>query len=260
MPRRRWRSRPSGAKHRKRNIVLALLVIMLFMIYSFIYIEKNLKQPLMNLAKIRIKQIATESINKAISEQLAKGMNYEKLIDWRTDRNGKVTGFTLNYAEHMKITTGSIAIVEKMLKDLKEIPDHIPLGQAMNSAILASFGPDIPIRLVPEGAVKAVLQTRVQNAGINMVLVEVYLHITSEVTIIIPFDTEPEIVETEVPISYSLVVGDVPMYYFDGKGNPVGGTTGALPPNISLPNLHPAAPANSEEGAKMPENGAEHGK
>jgi len=203
----------------------------------------------MNLAKIRIKQIATESINKAIFEQVNRTMNVEKLIDWRTDLNGKVTGFTLNASEHLKITSDAIKTVEKTMKELKEIPDHIPLGQAMNSAILASFGPDVPIRLVPEGAVKADLNTRYQNAGINMVLVEVYLKITAEVAIIIPFDTEPEVVETEVPISYSLIVGDVPTYYFDGKGNPVGSQTGILPPNVSLPNLN-LKPENGGKGEK----------
>ncbi|WP_248928112.1 sporulation protein YunB [Paenibacillus hamazuiensis] len=253
--RRRWKSRPAPAKHVKRNILIALLIFMLFSIQSFIYIEKNLKPPLMNLAKIRIKQLATQSINTAITERMSQGTNYDKLIDWRTDASGKVTGFTLNYAEHMKITSDTITTVDTLLKNLKEIPEHIPLGQAMNSAILASFGPDIPIRLVPAGAVKVDLSTRYQNAGINMILVEVYLRIIAEVTIIIPFDSEPEIVETEVPISYSLVVGDVPTYYFDGKGNPVGGSSGALPPSISLPGLH-MAPSGKNEAPKAEESSA----
>lgn len=250
--RRRWRSKPTGAKHVKRNVLLALLIFLLFSIQSFIYIDKNLKHPLMNLAKIRIKQIATESINKAISEQVNRTMSVERLMDWRTDLNGKVTGFTLNTAEHLKITTDAIKTVERTMKELKEIPDHIPLGQAMNSPILASFGPDVPIRLVPEGAVKADLNTRYQNAGINMVLVEVYLKITAEVAIIIPFDSEPEVVETEVPISYSLVVGDVPTYYFDGKGNPLGSAAGVLPPNVSLPNIG--------KPLQKPESGEKEGK
>ncbi|TBL73986.1 sporulation protein YunB [Paenibacillus thalictri] len=252
MFRRRWKSKPTGAKHIKRNVFLALLIMMLFSLQSFIYIEKNLKPPLMNLAKIRIKQIATESINQAIMERMTEAAHYDKLIDWRTDSNGKVTGFSLNYAEHMKITAETISTVEKLLKGLKDMPEHIPLGQAMNSAILASFGPDIPIRLVPAGAAKVDVSTRQQNAGINMVQVEVYLRIIAEVTIIIPFDTESEIVETEVPISYSLVVGDVPTYYFDGKGNPVGGTGGMLPPNVSLPNTNTTAPAKPGDAVKKP--------
>ncbi|UJF32339.1 sporulation protein YunB [Paenibacillus hexagrammi] len=108
----------------------------------------------------------------------------------------------------------------------------------MNSAILASFGPEIPIKLLPVGNVKVDLSTRSQNAGINMVLFEVYVHIIAEVSVIIPFDSDTEIVETEIPISYSLVVGDVPMYYFDNKGNPVGDAKdSAAAPSLSIPSL-----------------------
>src|SRR5690606_4157970 len=95
-------------------------------------------------------------------------------------------------------------VVQGTLDELTRIPEHIPLGQAFDSAIVASFGPDVPIRFVPEGAAIVELRTREHNAGINMLLVEVYMRITVEVTIIIPFDTEPEIVQTEVPISYLL--------------------------------------------------------
>jgi sporulation protein YunB len=234
--RRGWKSSTTGKSRLKRTILIVLAIVLLFILQAYIYVDKNLKGPLTSLAKIRLKQIATESINSAISERIAENTNFEKLIDWRTDRNGKINGFILNYAEHMKITAETVQIVKKQLERLTSVPEHIPLGQAMNSPILASFGPDIPIRLVPAGAAKVDLNTRYQNAGINMILVEVYIRITVEVTVIIPFDSEPEIVETELPISYSLVVGDVPTYYFDGKGNPVGQTV--PPPNISVPNMN----------------------
>jgi sporulation protein YunB len=233
---RRWKSKPVGTKKIKRNLILVSLVLLLLTVQMFIYIEKNLKPPLASLAKIRIKQIATQSINSAIADRIAQNTNFEKLIDWRTDKSGKTTGFMLNYAEHMKITADTIKTVQEQLINLQALHEHIPLGQALNSPILASFGPNIPIKFVPAGAVKVDLSTRYQNAGINMLLVEVYLRIIAEVTIIIPMDTVPETVETELPISYALVVGDVPTYYFDGKGNPLN-TSPPLPANLSLPKL-----------------------
>ncbi|WP_284644468.1 sporulation protein YunB [Paenibacillus silviterrae] len=245
MIRRRWRSRPTGKARLKRNLLIILVILLLFLIQGYVYVDTHLKGPLMSLAKVRIKQMATEAINSAISERVSETTNFEKLIDWRSDKNGKVTGFSLNYGEHMKITSETVRTVEQKLKALESVPEHIPLGQAMSSPILASFGPDIPIKLTPAGAAKVELNTRYQNAGINMILVEVYIRITVELTIIIPFDTVPEVVQTELPISYSLVVGDVPTYYFDGKGNPVG-QSNPLPPGISLPNLSLTAPTGKE--------------
>ncbi|MFS0840170.1 sporulation protein YunB [Paenibacillus sp. 1P03SA] len=250
MIRQRWKSRPTRKQGWKKRLFIVLLIFTLVSLQSFIIIERNLKPPLMNLAKVRIKQIATESINEAISDRISRGTDFEKLIDWKTDSGGKVSGFMLNYSEHMRITAETRGAVQSQLNRLTAIPEHIPLGQAMGSAILASFGPNIPIRITPAGAVKVDLSTRHENAGINMILVEVYIRIVAEVSVIIPFDSEPEIVETEIPISYSLVVGDVPMYYFDNKGNPVGSSKDAVPPSISLPNLKGQPTAGS--GGKLP--------
>lgn len=233
---RTWRS-SSQRKSSKLKILLFGILIMIFLIVqSFVFVERNLRDPLMNVAKIRVKQKATEAINTAITERIAQGTDLDRLIDWRTDNNGNISGFMLNYAEHMKIAGDAVQIVQNSLKNLQSIPEHIPIGLAVNSAILASFGPDVPVKFVPAGAVKVDLNTRKTDAGINMLLVEVYIRIIAEVTIIIPFDTKPEVVETEIPISYLLVVGDVPMYYFDGKGNQVGGSE-VLPPTVSLPDL-----------------------
>lgn len=189
----------------------------------------------MHVAVMRVKQVATQAINKSITDQVAHQTDVtEKLIDWKTNSSGKITAFMLNYAEHMRITSQTIQTVQNTLADLGDIPEHIPIGQALGSAVIASFGPRVPVKFEPLGAAKVDLNTRQKDAGINMILVEVYMRITAEVSIIIPFDTHPELVETEIPISYLLVVGDVPMYYYDNKGNPVGDSAPGAP-NISLP-------------------------
>ncbi|CAH1190384.1 Sporulation protein YunB [Paenibacillus plantiphilus] len=241
--RRGWRNRgrssgrrrsSTGKLSRRKLWLFILLIVFLFMMQSFIYIERNLRDPLMHVAEIRVKQVATQAINKAISEQVAHQSSFDKLVDWKMSANGKVSGFMLNYAEHMRITSQTIETVQSMLNQIGDIPEHIPIGQAMGSAFIASYGPRIPVKFEPLGAVKVDLNTRQSDAGINMILVEVYMRIVAEVSIIIPFDTKPELVDTEIPISYLLVVGDVPMYYYDNNGKPVGDSA-ASAPNISLP-------------------------
>ncbi|TXK84858.1 sporulation protein YunB [Paenibacillus sp. N3.4] len=248
MQRRRWRSRPTGKTSRKKMVFISLLIVFLFVVQLFIFMERNLRSPLMNLAKVRIKQIATQAINSAIADHVADNTNAEQLIDWKIDKNGKINGFMLNYNEHMRITSDTIKTVQNELGRLQGISEHIPVGQALNSAILSSFGPDIPIKLLPVGIVKVDLNTRTQNAGINMVMFEVYVKIIAEVSVIIPFDSDTEIVETEIPISYSLVVGDVPTYYYDNKGNPVGSNKDAGPPGLTIPTVPSVGSTSSSKG------------
>ncbi|GJM72137.1 hypothetical protein HMSSN036_43530 [Paenibacillus macerans] len=62
------------------------------------------------------------------------------------------------------------------------------------------------------------------------------MRVKTELAVVVPFDMQSQVVETEIPVSYLLVVGDVPMYYYDSKGNPVGESQ-ANAPNIALPSL-----------------------
>ncbi|WP_238327608.1 sporulation protein YunB [Paenibacillus gorillae] len=243
-------SPPVSPRSRKKRywVLFALLVLLLGTIQSFVYIEKHLRPPLMKVAEIRIKQVATQAINKATTEEVVSNSDFEKLIDWKMNSAGKVSGFMLNYAEHTKIRAQTIDTVQSTLSDLKEIPERIPIGNALGSAIISSYGPRVPVKFEPVGAVKVDLNTRQKNAGINMILIEVYIHIVTEVAIIVPFETEPQLVETEIPISYLLVVGDVPMYYYDNKGNPLGDSA-AQAPNISVP-------LTNGEGVSKPSDGS----
>ncbi|MFF2481783.1 sporulation protein YunB [Paenibacillus sp. NPDC058071] len=244
-----WGSKPKPARRKRRIWIIALLLsFFLIGIQSVVYIDKHLRPPLMKVAQIRIKQIATQAINEATTEKVAGQSDFEKLIDWKMNSDGKVSGFMLNYAEHTKIRAQTIQTVQATLSHLKEIPERIPVGNALGSPIISSYGPRIPVKFEPVGAVKVDLNTRQKNAGINMILIEVYIRIMTEVAIIVPFETEPQLVETEIPISYLLVVGDVPMYYYDNKGNPVGDSAHQAP-NIALP-------LKEGEGISKPSDGS----
>ncbi|WP_445671664.1 sporulation protein YunB [Paenibacillus sp. FSL R7-0331] len=242
----------SPARPRRRGSfwLILSLVLAIGVLQGLRYVEQHLRPPIIHLAQIRVKQIATESINKAITSQVADGGDAEALIDWKTDNNGKISGFMLNYREHMRITSQAAEVIQSTLQELHNRTEHIPLGQALDSPLIASFGPDVPIKIEPQGAVKVELNTRQKNAGINMILVEVYIHIVTEVAVVVPFDMEPQVVDTEIPVSYLMVVGDVPMYYYDNQGNPVG-DNGSSAPGIAIP-----APGQSTDKHGAADSGA----
>ncbi|NMO95593.1 sporulation protein YunB [Paenibacillus lemnae] len=244
-PSRQHETRP---KSRKKWWLFAVFVLLFAIFQLFLYVERNLKPPIMHLAQIRVKQIATEAINKAITSQVSEGKTFDNLVNWQTDSAGKVTGFMLNYAEHLRITSFTTQLVQETLESIHNRKEHIPLGQVLKSPIVASFGPKIPVKIEPQGAVKVQLDTRQQEAGINMILVEVFVHIVTEVAVVVPFDMEPQVVETDIPISYLLVVGDVPMYYYDNQGRPVGENRSAAP-SIAIPS---PAPNHGEKLQSVP--------
>src|SRR5690606_30142481 len=138
------------------------------------YIEQNMRQPLMEIAKMRVSQIASTTLNKAVSEQVVQSTDYRNIIEWKT---GEPRGFTLNYAEHTDMVKKTVDVVKSTLYDLTQVPVEVPLGQVMDSAILATFGPNIPIKLTPMGSSLVTMETNQVTAGWNMVIVEVYIKI-----------------------------------------------------------------------------------
>lgn len=218
--RRRWRRTPKSAWSRPKRIFLWTTSLLLILtLATWLYIERNIKPILLHHAGILILQTSTEAINTAITEQVSHQTDAENLIDWHTDSSGKVSGFTLNYLAHMRIAAQTTTIVEQTLAKLQAQHQAVPLGQIFGSTLLTRYGPSIPVSMQPMGAVKVDLKTRHKNAGINMVLVEVYVQVTVDMTVLVPLDARMQTVHTELPISYVLVVGGVPDYIAQPNGN-----------------------------------------
>ena len=203
------------------------------------FFDVRMKEPLFFLAKTRITQVATEAVNAAIAARFAEQAAVGGLIRWQTNERGDISGFVIDYREQMRITAETVRIVQDVLREKERLPEHIPLGHALDSPLLSAIGPRVPVRFYPIGAVRANVETRQHDAGINHVLVEVFLRVRTDIAIVIPFDRQAETIETEIPLTYVLVAGDVPLYYYDNKGNPVGGSAEAppvvLPPVADYP-------------------------
>lgn len=232
--------KPRRRMKRKHYWLIMAFLLLFVIIQSTLFLDRELRGPLMFLAKIKINQIATEAINTAIKEEVAQSANSDNLIQWKTNAEGKITGFQMDYKEQMAITARTIEVVDRVLQEREAVPERIPIGHALNSPFISSIGPSVSVTFHPATAVKVDVETKQTETGINNLLVEVYVRIRTEIAVVIPFDHEPEILETKIPLSYVLVVGDVPTYYYDNNGNPVGNGS-AQAPSIALPSKPEAA-------------------
>ncbi len=234
-PAAKWASRPPRRPlKRKHKWMIALAIVLFLLVQGILFLDRELRGPLMFLAKVRITQMATDAINTAIAEEIAQTVDSDKLLTWRTNETGKVTGLVMDYKQQMSIAAKTIQVVNRVLKEREDIPERIPIGHALNSPFLSSIGPSVSVKFHPATAVKADVDTRSTETGINNTLVEVFVRVRAEIAVVIPFDQEPQPIETEIPLSYVMVVGDVPTYYYDNHGNPVGNSAPQAPV-ISLP-------------------------
>lgn len=218
--RRRWRNPLSGP----RAFFIAVVIFIVLTIQSFVFIENRLEPTLLILASQKAEQLAKEAISDAVTKRIAQqGVNFNEIIKLEKDNTGKIQSYEFNFKEYSRIVGETTSRVQNRLKEFEQekVERSVPLGLVTGSSFLAQMGPELPITFVPVGSVRTRLDTEIKEAGINMVLVTVFVFVEVDLRIIIPFATELKTVTTQIPITHSLIIGDVPQYWYNNpEGKP----------------------------------------
>lgn len=195
---------------------------------------------MIHMAKTEVKKIAQEAILEGIEKQKELGNDLNQLVKVEKKQNGETSFIQIDSKVQADIYTHAVSGIYKKLKQLKDRPIEISLGQIWQSELFADHGPYIPLEIWPKGAPKVTLIPKSESQGINMVMVTLNMHVRVEMGVLVPFSEEVMTVESEYPIVQALLVGDVPQYYFynGANGEKKGGT-----PSPMLPPPAPAQPS-----------------
>lgn len=204
---------------RKNKIIFTLLVAAALLWSIFLWIDNGLKPTLFTIAENKINRQATtiisRTVNNIIEEQGEETLRIHTVLDER----GKVILVQPDTTKYNAIAANITNNIETELDTLAGIPINIPLGQLSGIALLANHGPQIPIYMKPTGKVSVQTQDRFEQVGINQTKHRMYLDITIDIRIIVPFTEETTTVQTTIPLTEYVVVGDVPQTYVELPNN-----------------------------------------
>lgn len=201
---------------RKRSIPRLWLITFLLVflsVYSFWFVESHLKPTLLTIAEARATLIATQTINNVINEKISTVIDPQSLITVRVDDRGKVVLIQPNAMEFNKLAADTTIKVQDGLRAITAEKIYIPIGQVLGSQLIASWGPNIVVTIIPVGTVQVNVVDKFEQAGINQTRHMVYLMATTTVRIVIPLVSQSVSVNTQVPIAEYVVVGEVPNTY-----------------------------------------------
>lgn len=205
-----FRKRYPGKSPRSLITFIIITAILFTLLEGFFYVEKKLRPVLLTIAEIKADGVATDAINSAVLDKVARGINYQDLIQVERDDQGKIVLARLNSVEVNRVMAETYTAVKDALSNMGKEPIEIPLGEVLDSYILATYGPAIPVKLIPAGRVNTELKDCFEGAGINQTRHKIYLKVYTEVQIVIPFTAVPVTVETTVPITDTIYLGQVP--------------------------------------------------
>lgn len=194
----------------KINALAFIITFSLIVFMMFIVVERNISPTLLAIAEARARLIATEAINKAVKNKIAKNISYKDMITIHKNMNGEVTLIQVNAMEVNRIESETALYVAESLREISMGGISIPLGQVTGSQILANLGPKIKVSLVPVGTVEVDISESFEEAGINQTRHKVFLDITTWVKIVVPMVSSDVQVATNIPIAETIIVGDVP--------------------------------------------------
>ena len=153
-------------------------------------------------------------VTAAVNETIySGGVDYDQLISFEKDNEGKITAVKSNMAEFNRLQS---AIIDEVLEKLSEVTTKelsVPVGTLLGSPFLAGRGPLIRVRMQSVGSSSAHFENAFTSAGINQTKHQIYLVVDVYVSILLPgFSTTTKFSNT-YSVAETVIVGSVPDNY-----------------------------------------------
>lgn len=236
-----------------RTLLLMTSILFITIIFFSLWlIDREIKPVLMEIAELKTIEFATRTINSAVKS--TEDISFDDLIEIEYDANGNVATlgwnaeavnralryateraeyflYGMNKGEQIDLDDPNLEPIEfgdsvgdLAAKDPTVV--EIPLGQATGNTVLANLGPKIPVHFEIVGSLRSDVTHEVKEFGVNAALFEIYIPVTVNIQIVIPFSTLTREVSTRVFIDSRVIMGDVPEFYNAGDST---GTSVSFP-------------------------------
>lgn len=200
----------------RKIFLIKLIVIIVTVTFVFQAMTDLVEGTLHSLCEAKVESIGITVSNKAIDDVM-DGIQYEDLIKFDKDAEGKIIALKSDVVEMNNISSEIATKIQKIYDELEDIYVYVPLGNFTGNSFLAGHGPEIRVKVIPAGTVNTEFKTEFISAGINQTRHRVYLGVVCNMRVIAPFATEDIIVENSVTVAETVLIGDVPEFYTNGK-------------------------------------------
>lgn len=201
------------SKHQKsfkQRLGKAVVVLVVAIIFTIV-ITNTLVDPIIKkTGETKISESTNYAVNLAVISAMQGTVTYDDLIHIVTDASGRITMLQANSIQINSLSRDVVDntynyIMEKVGKSL-----NIPLGSFSGLPIFSGLGPSVIVPTMPYGSVKCKFLSEFVSAGINQTVHKIYIAVQTSISLVLPFNNITVDDETEVLISESLIIGEIP--------------------------------------------------
>lgn len=200
-------------RRKKYRCKTAMLLVGLFFLAGFIFLEINLGPTVVSVAEAKTKLVATEIINEAVNKSIVNQVDYQDLVEIHKDSQDRIVLMMPNMVKINRLAVETTLEIERNLDQLKSQGFCVPMGLITGSRLFSETGPPIKISVIPVGTVDVNVMDEFVEAGINQTKHRIVLNIRTNLKVVVPMLSSQIAVNTQVPVTESIIVGPVPEWY-----------------------------------------------
>lgn len=170
---------------------------------------------IINTVELKSKSMTTQAINSAIADVLDGTITYNDLVNIVTNEIGDVELIQANTLKVNMLSKDIARSTETKLDTFGQSGIKIPLGTFTGMTFLVGKGPSLTLSTMPIGAVTCAFESMFESAGINQTAHRIYLNVTADVGVVLPFTTRKLRTSQVVMVSENIIIGKIPDVYLE---------------------------------------------
>ena len=197
----------------KRKLIIFLAVLFALLICIFLYLNYVVNPVIISTSSAKVKSLSQRAVENAVREVIHDNVMYDTLVMITRDNNGKIVTISSNSATINMLALELTDKAQSALSKMGATGINIPIGSFSGMPIFTGRGPAVNIKMLPIGTIYCKFESTFSSAGINQTNHRIYLKVYSSVSVILPTANQTIKTETQLMISESIIVGEIPETY-----------------------------------------------
>jgi sporulation protein YunB len=199
-------------KFRKRLLVIVL--ISLFVVVLLCHYFATVVNPIiLSYGEAEVSRLLVSSANGAILN--ISSFSYDDLVTINYASNSKISSIVVNSTQLNSLANSLAVETEREIELNANLGISIPFGTITGLGLLSGKGSPVNLSVNPIGNVISEFHTSFTSAGINQTSHKIFVTISCEASLILPFSIKIVSKSIDYLVCESVIVGDVPDTYLN---------------------------------------------
>lgn len=201
--------------NRKIKLGIYMMIVALISL-GWALLNKEVMPVIRSMARSEAKMVALRSINAGVNKTLrANKVTTQELLFYDYNEAGEIVSWNVNSIRINELCSDIAEVIIQDLSETGDIPLKIPIGVLAGAHMFSNIGPNINVKVLPQGTANIDYKNQLRGTGINQVNHVVWLEIELRMQIVVPLSSEEMLVRRRIVLVDKVISGKVPSHYLN---------------------------------------------